>query len=108
MPLKEDQSVAGTFADQLIKEEVVIQDRMWGDANERADSTRCQLLAAAAAQVNAIFFSRVTMAPPCMTAVRPAGAVRLPPRENAFASAITHRLLTINCPPTSHGIDLNF
>lgn len=66
-----EQSAAGAQADQLIATEVAIQDKMWGDANERADATNNQLLAAGAAQLNALFFNRVAMAP----------------RDNAFASA---------------------
>jgi len=54
MPLKEDPSVAGVFTDQLIKEEVAIQDRMWGDANERADASGNQLLAAGIAQATLV------------------------------------------------------
>jgi hypothetical protein len=46
-----EQSSAGEKADALIATEVVIQDRMWGDANERADSDDGQLLAAAHAQL---------------------------------------------------------
>lgn len=65
------QVVAGELADSLITTEVAIQDKMWGDANERADSTDFQLLAAGCAQANALFFDRI------------AGASR----ENAFASA---------------------
>jgi hypothetical protein len=57
-----EQEAAGSIADRLIATEVAIQDRMWGDANDRADSTKNQLLAAGAAQINAIFFSRVVMA----------------------------------------------
>lgn len=46
----QEQSTAGALADKLIATEVAIQDRMWGDANERADSTNNQLLDAALAQ----------------------------------------------------------
>src|ERR1035437_3784891 len=56
MSLKEDQSTAGVFADQAIKEEVAIQDRMWGDTNERADASRNQLLHAAIAQLDLLNF----------------------------------------------------
>lgn len=45
------QSQTGERADQLIATEVAIQDKMWGDANERADSTNNQMLAAAMAQL---------------------------------------------------------
>lgn len=44
----------GAIADTLIASEVTTQDKMWGDANERADSMKGQLLDAAAAQVDAI------------------------------------------------------
>lgn len=50
-----EQFTAGRKADELIATEVAVQDRMWGDANERADSTDNQLIAAAAAQVSAIW-----------------------------------------------------
>jgi hypothetical protein len=46
-----EQLSAGQQADQLIATEVAIQDRMWGEANERADSTRNQLMDAAMAQL---------------------------------------------------------
>ncbi len=42
---------AGKVADALIAAEVAVQDRMWGDANERADSTLNQLIDAALAQI---------------------------------------------------------
>lgn len=45
------QADAGNKADSLIATEVAIQDRMWGDANERADSTHNQLIDAARAQL---------------------------------------------------------
>jgi len=41
---------AGELADKLIATEVAIQDRMWGDTNERADSTNNQLFHAGVAQ----------------------------------------------------------
>lgn len=41
---------AGQLADKLIATEVAIQDRMWGDTNDRADSTNNQLMDAAIAQ----------------------------------------------------------
>ncbi len=47
----QDQAIAGFKADEMIATEVAIQDRMWGDANERADATKNQLLAAAVAQL---------------------------------------------------------
>lgn len=46
-----EQATAGQKADELIATEVAIQDRMWGDTNERADSTNNQLLDAATAQL---------------------------------------------------------
>jgi hypothetical protein len=46
-----EQSSAGQLADTLIATEVAVQDRMWGDANERADSVDNQLIAAAQAQL---------------------------------------------------------
>lgn len=49
--MNEDQAVAGYKADALIATEVAVQDRMWGDANERADSTLNQLIDAALAQI---------------------------------------------------------
>lgn len=45
------QTEAGEVADVLISKEVSIQDKMWGDANERADSTNNQLLRAGLAQL---------------------------------------------------------
>lgn len=42
---------AGNLADNLIATEVAIQDRMWGDANERADAAGNQLMSAALAQL---------------------------------------------------------
>lgn len=50
-----EQSVAGTKADELIATEVAIQDRMWGDANERADATNNQMVAAGLAQVMLVY-----------------------------------------------------
>ena len=49
--MKEIQQAAGIAADRLIATEVAIQDKMWGDANERADSTKNQLLGAGIAQL---------------------------------------------------------
>jgi hypothetical protein len=46
-----EQEHAGDLADVLISKEVAIQDRMWGDANERADATGNQMIRAAQAQV---------------------------------------------------------
>lgn len=45
------QANAGLTADELIAVEVAVQDRMWGEANERADSTHNQLLDAALSQI---------------------------------------------------------
>jgi len=45
------QAQTGERADQLIAAEVAIQDKMWGDANERADATNNQMLGAAMAQL---------------------------------------------------------
>ena len=49
--MNEQQRLAGEVADKLIAKEVAIQDAMWGDANERADSTKNQLIMASMAQV---------------------------------------------------------
>lgn len=46
-----DQVKMGEMADELIATEVAIQDKMWGDANDRADATNNQLMAAAMAQL---------------------------------------------------------
>jgi hypothetical protein len=46
-----EQQKAGALADSLIAKEVAVQDLMWGEANERADSTENQLIAAAQAQL---------------------------------------------------------
>jgi hypothetical protein len=48
--MKTEQFMAGNLADSLIATEVAIQDRMWGDANDRADAQGNQLLKAAQAQ----------------------------------------------------------
>lgn len=45
---------ASETARQLIAGEVTLQNRMWGDANDRADITKGQLLEAAMAQCGAI------------------------------------------------------
>jgi hypothetical protein len=50
MPLKEDHSVEGVFTDQLIKEEIDIQARMWGDVSEQNRQHR-ELLHAGLAQL---------------------------------------------------------
>jgi hypothetical protein len=47
----QEQISAGDQAGALIETEVAVQDRMWGDANGRADSTDNQLIHAALAQV---------------------------------------------------------
>lgn len=49
--MNDEQANAGRQSDALIATEVAVQDRMWGDANERADSTHNQLIDAALAQV---------------------------------------------------------
>jgi len=46
-----EQGNAGKLADHLIATEVAIQDKMWGDANERADTTGDQMMTAAMAQL---------------------------------------------------------
>lgn len=46
--------VIGKQADELIAAEVAKQDRMWGVANERADSSHGQLMHAAMAQLDAL------------------------------------------------------
>ncbi len=53
--------VAGIKADDIIDAEVLIQDKMWGDANERADAMKGQLLLAALAQ--GLFIAKVNDAP---------------------------------------------
>lgn len=50
-----DATLKGAMADTLIASEVSTQDKMWGDANERADSMDGQLLGAALAQAQAIY-----------------------------------------------------
>lgn len=50
----DDPIMAGKFADMLIGSEVSTQDRMWGDANNRADASKGQLLGAACAQSMAV------------------------------------------------------
>lgn len=47
-----DLTLAGQKADALIATEVAIQDRMWGDANERADAADNQLLSAGRSQLD--------------------------------------------------------
>jgi hypothetical protein len=49
--MTDTQSSAGAKADALIATEVAIQDRMWGEANDRADAQRNQLLKAGTAQL---------------------------------------------------------
>lgn len=46
-----DQKVAGDIADTLIELEVSIQDKMWGDDNERAAVTGNQMTHAAVSQL---------------------------------------------------------
>lgn len=43
---------AAAKADELIANEIARQDRMWGEANERADSSKRQLMHAAMAQLD--------------------------------------------------------
>lgn len=47
-----DLILAGQKADALIATEVAIQDRMWGDSNDRTDATHNQLLSAGRAQLD--------------------------------------------------------
>jgi hypothetical protein len=54
-----DANEAGRKADELIAAEVAGQDKMWGVANERADSTKGQLLEAGLAQVTALHRRRL-------------------------------------------------
>lgn len=49
---------AGLQADDLTKAEVERQDKMWGVANERADSNDGQLLRAGIAQLDAVLARR--------------------------------------------------
>ena len=49
-----DHEDAGRQADEIIAKEVAGQDRMWGVANERADSSGGQLLRAGLAQMEAL------------------------------------------------------
>lgn len=46
-----DLTQAGAFADHLIATEVSVQDKMWGEANDRADAQHNQLTRAATAQL---------------------------------------------------------
>jgi hypothetical protein len=45
---------APEFADELIAAEVAKQDGMWGEANERADASKGQMLHAAQAQLELV------------------------------------------------------
>jgi hypothetical protein len=54
-----DIQAAAALADDLIATEVSKQDKMWGDANNRADATKGQLLRAGLAQTYAIFETMV-------------------------------------------------
>lgn len=47
-------STPGWQADIMIEKEIAGQDAMWGSSNERADSSKGQLLLAALAQANAV------------------------------------------------------
>jgi hypothetical protein len=62
-----EQANAGDEADILINTEVDIQDRMWGDANERADSTNNQLLLAGIAQLTLTRLKLYGNSPACST-----------------------------------------
>ncbi len=53
-----DHLAAGYRADELIAREVAGQDKMWGAANERADSSQGQLLAAGLSQAQALYDRR--------------------------------------------------
>lgn len=59
-----DLTEAGKKADDLIAGEVAIQDKMWGDSNERADVADGQMIGAALAQLSMldIKLSEVTTA----------------------------------------------
>lgn len=50
-----DHNEAGRKADDLIAAEVAKQDAMWGVANERADTSKGQLLHAGMAQLDALY-----------------------------------------------------
>src|SRR5579864_2622622 len=49
---------AGALADEIIAKEVAGQDKMWGLANDRADSSQGQLLKAGIAQGVALIYRR--------------------------------------------------
>lgn len=49
-----DIASATVKARELIASEVALQNKMWGDANERADHTKGQMMMAAMAQIRAI------------------------------------------------------
>jgi hypothetical protein len=49
-----DPLTAGVKADELITVEVLVQDRMWGLANDRADATDGQMADAAMAQIGVV------------------------------------------------------
>jgi len=46
-----DLYAAGNEADRLIATEVAVQDKMWGEGNERADAEKGQMLEAAVSQL---------------------------------------------------------
>lgn len=50
--LPTEQGRAGQLADLLITREVMVQDQMWGESNERSDATEDQLIDAAMAQLS--------------------------------------------------------
>ena len=55
-----DPNTAGALADVLIAKEVAGQDKMWGVANERTDSSKGQLLDAGLSQLTALSNRRKT------------------------------------------------
>lgn len=59
MSQSQDPIVAGQKADALIAAEVAIQDKMWGVANDRADATDRQMMAAAMAQLDLVALKRL-------------------------------------------------
>jgi hypothetical protein len=53
-----DLTAAGLLADQLIASEVTIQDKMWGEGNDRADALKGQMQDAAMAQIGVVVLKR--------------------------------------------------
>lgn len=76
-----EQTNAGRDADNLIATEVAIQDRMWGDANERADASGNQMMTAAMAQL--VLLQRKIAGDPSDEAVKLAQEF-YPPDWNGF------------------------